>query len=168
MKKEEREFVDQIMVSALKSKKEAIGIMNNAKKAFLENEKKPIKDNWGLFKKSISILFFFLKPIIKIYKSYFTPLGQCLQYHKEPLCEYLTVGTTVTPKEMQAVIDRIKRDNGFETKSKGAEETYQVKKQSFIIARYAKKRGCTVAVAYHIVKNNHEILDKETRQWLTI
>jgi hypothetical protein len=118
------------------------------------------KNNWEMLQKNFNTFFFIFKPIKKIYMSYFSPLAICLKYHEQPLSEYLTAGTNIPKDEMQEVINRIKRDKGFKSESIAAEETYFVKKFSFVIAKYSLKTGNPVAVSYFIIKNNPELYKK--------
>lgn len=111
---------------------------------------------------NFEILFF---PFVWLHKKvrpmiYQTGLEKCLEYHEESLCEYLCEGTNIDKNLMQKVINRIKRDYDYKTTSKAAEETYQVKKQSFITAKYAIDNKMTVAMAYNTIKNNPELWNR--------
>lgn len=110
------------------------------------------------FIKNAKVLFFPIVYLIRLF--YKSKLKKCMAFHKEGLCEYLCKGTNIDKKLMQKVINRIKRDYGFNSNSIAAEEVYQIKKLSFEIAKYASKNKMSVAVAYHIIMNNTSLYNK--------
>jgi len=83
-----------------------------------------------------------------------SPIDKVLNYEGDDLCGYLIAGTNIDRKELQAVINRIKRDEGYKTNSAAGELTAQVRTKALSVVKYAIDNQMTVAVAYFTVKNN--------------
>lgn len=107
------------------------------------------------FKKLRKQLNIFLTPFVFIRKLiYKTAIEKVLDYEGDDLAGYLIEGTQFKKEEIQKVINRLKRDEGYKSESAAAELTYQIRTKALFIAQYAFKNKLELAMSYHIVKNN--------------